>query len=165
MMTIFKFCLFCWRWSGELCKIKPYFAVLDCDFMPSNPMMPPRHNALMRGIFFGLGVMFFGLGLLGVIVPGLPTTVFILLAGFFWAKSSERFYRWLANHKIFGKMLTDWQERRAMPRFAKYLAWSMMSMSMAILFYVLPSDRLWIAWIATLSCVATGVWMARLPDA
>ena len=133
--------------------------------MQSDPAKQPHRNAFVRSIYFGLGVMFFGLGLLGVIVPGLPTTVFVLLAGFCWAKSSERFYRWLANHKVFGKMLKDWQERRAMPRFAKYLAWLMMGLSMMILYVILPNERLWIWALATLSCVVTAIWMARLPDA
>lgn len=62
-------------------------------------------------------------------------------------------------------MLTDWQERRAMPRFAKYLAWGMMGVSSAVLFYRLPSDKLWIAVLTGAICLATGIWMARLPDA
>lgn len=125
----------------------------------------PYDNPVMRWVFFVMGFVFVGLGILGAILPGMPTTVFILLAGYCWAKSSQRFHGWLLRHKIFGKMLMDWQERRAMPRFAKYLAWGMMTLSSVVLFYKLPSDKLWIALMTTAICLATGIWMARLPDA
>lgn len=135
---------------------------------PSQDRQAPHElhgNPLLRWAFFVMGFVFVGLGILGAILPGLPTTVFILLAGYCWAKSSVRFHNWLMRHKIFGKMLTDWQERRAMPRFAKYLAWGMMGVSSAVLFYRLPSDKLWIAVLTGAICLATGIWMARLPDA
>ena len=116
-------------------------------------------------LFLILGFLFLGLGILGVITPGLPTTVFILLAAACWARSSKRFYGWLLRHRMFGKMIIDWEERRAMPRFAKYIAWSMMLFSSAILFYRLPSEKLWIAFLVSGICLGAGIWMARLPDA
>lgn len=124
-----------------------------------------HRNAMVRWLFFVLGFVFVGLGILGAIVRGLPTTVFILLAGYCWAKSSRRFYGWLMHHKIFGKMLIDWQERRAMPRFAKYMAWSMMSVSNVFLFYRLPSDMWWLMVLIAGVCLLTAVWMAKLPNA
>lgn len=130
-----------------------------------NKTHQPHDNPLIRWAFFIMGFLFVGLGILGAILPGMPTTVFILLAGYCWAKSSRRFHGWLLRHKVFGKMLIDWEERRAMPRFAKYLAWSMMAMSSAFLFYKLPNDKLWIALITTIICLITSIWMARLPDA
>lgn len=137
--------------------------------MPSpKPHSPNTQNTtppVLRMVFFVLGFLFVGLGILGVFLPGLPTTVFILLAGYCWARSSERFYGWLANHKLFGKMLRDWEERRAMPRFAKYLAWGMMTLSCVFLFWRLPADKLWVAFLTLGICVASGIWMARLPDA
>lgn len=133
------------------------------------PNHQPKHqvhnNFLIRLMFLILGFLFLGLGILGVITPGLPTTVFILLAAACWARSSKRFYGWLLRHRIFGKMIIDWEERRAMPRFAKYIAWSMMLFSSAILFYRLPSERLWIAFLVSGICLGAGIWMARLPDA
>lgn len=137
--------------------------------MPNPKPHPPNSQnttpPVLRAVFFVLGFVFVGLGILGAFLPVLPTTVFILLAGYCWARSSERFYHWLANHKVFGKMLKDWEERRAMPRFAKYLAWAMMGLSCAFLFWRLPADKLWVAIVATTICVASAVWIARLPDA
>ena len=136
---------------------------------PESPPLSTKttihNNPMMRWVFFIMGFLFVGLGILGAVIPGLPTTVFILLAGYCWAKSSLRFHTWLMRHKIFGKMLTDWQERRAMPRFAKYMAWGMMCASSVFLFYKLPSDKLWVAIITSIICLITSIWMARLPDA
>lgn len=103
--------------------------------------------------------------MLGVILPGLPTTVFVLLAGYCWAKSSTRFHGWLLCHKVFGKILLDWQERRAMPRFAKYMAWGMMCASGVFLFYRMPADKMWLAYCIGGLCLAISIWMAKLPDA
>lgn len=122
-------------------------------------------NTLMRGVFFGLGVVFLVLGLIGVVVPGMPTTVFVLLAGYCWARSSQRFYEYLLSHQLFGKMITDWQERRAMPRFAKYLAWTMMAISTVVMFIRLPDDWLWLGVVMAVVSVLVAIWMARLPDA
>lgn len=122
-------------------------------------------NTLIRGVFFGLGVVFLALGLIGVVVPGMPTTVFVLLAGYCWARSSKRLYEYLLSHQVFGKMITDWQERRAMPRFAKYLAWAMMAISTMVMFIRLPDDWLWLGVVMAVAMLAVGIWMARLPDA
>lgn len=126
------------------------------------PKVPLR---LLRVAFFVLGCVFFALGMLGVVTPGLPTTVFVLMAGYCWSKSSERLHRWLMRHRLFGKMIRDWQTRRAMPRRAKYLAWGMMAASNVWFFYALPSDKRWLFYVVAGLCLAAGLWMARLPDA
>lgn len=142
--------------------------LLDFDMLQTMKRPADRlihKNTLMRGVFFGLGVVFLVLGLIGVIVPGMPTTVFVLLAGYCWARSSRRFYAWLMSHRIFGKMLTDWQERRAMPRFAKYLACLMMTASTVVMFVRLPDDWLWLGYVMAAVAILVAIWMARLPDA
>lgn len=124
-----------------------------------------HNNPWLRLAFLIMGFIFVGLGIVGVVLPGVPTTVFILLAGYCWAKSSRRFHARLMNHKVFGKILRDWQERRAMPRFAKYLAWGMMLLSCVLMFFRLPDDRLWLGGLFMVLCLGVGIWMARLPDA
>ena len=54
--------------------------------------------------------MFVGLAFIGVFIPGLPTTVFVLLAAWAFSRSSEKFEKWLLNHPIFGKLLRDWRD-------------------------------------------------------
>ena len=137
---------------------------------PLKPTQPTPKNlihqsALMRAVYFVLGLVCLILGLIGIVVPGMPTTVFILLAGYFWARSSRRFYAWLLAHRLFGRMIINWQTHRAIPRFAKYLAWSMMSLSTIILFFKLPSQWQWATWLLAAVSLGVGIWMARLPNA
>ena len=73
------------------------------------------------------------LGAIGVVVPGMPTTVFLLIALWAFSKSSERFRNWLYNHKTLGPPIRDWHEHRVIPVRAKILAVGMMSFSVAIL--------------------------------
>lgn len=61
------------------------------------------------------------LGILGIFVPVLPTTPFLLLAAACYARSSQRFYDWLLNNKYFGNYLRDYQQRKAVPLKVKIL--------------------------------------------
>lgn len=111
-----------------------------------------------------LGIFFLLLGIIGIIVPGMPTTIFILLAGWCWAKSSDKFYNWLINHKMFGHMIKNWQEKKSMPKKAKYLAWLMMGVSCMILFYRFHNTMLWLPLLVSIICFSVAVWMFKLPD-
>ena len=121
-------------------------------------------NRLVRWVLVTGGFLFVGIGILGLFVPGLPTTVFILIAAWCWAKSSRRFHAWLVAHRVFGPMIISWEERRAMPRFAKYMAWGMMAISTCTLALRLPADKQWITGVAGVFCLAVSLWMYRLPD-
>lgn len=63
-----------------------------------------------------------GLAILGVVLPLLPTVPFILVAAFFFARSSERLHNWLLTHPQFGPMITDWQTNGAIRPRVKRLA-------------------------------------------
>ncbi|MDQ2094304.1 YbaN family protein [Rhodalgimonas zhirmunskyi] len=76
----------------------------------------------MRFIWAGLGLLCVGLGLIGVVLPLLPTVPFMLLAAFFFARSSERLHFWLLNHRVFGPAISDWQSRGAINPRAKRIA-------------------------------------------
>ena len=76
----------------------------------------------MRSVYFLLGWSFFGLGAVGTVVPGLPTTPFMLLALWAFSKSSKRFHDWLYAHRLFGPPLNQWRTHRVIPVKAKVLA-------------------------------------------
>lgn len=86
-----------------------------------------------RYLLIGFGWLCVVIGLIGIVVPGLPTTVFLLAAAWAFSKSSERFQRWLLEHPRLGPPVHAWRDRGAIPLKAKVLAVLMMSVSLSIL--------------------------------
>jgi uncharacterized membrane protein YbaN (DUF454 family) len=68
-----------------------------------------------RRLLIGAGTLCTGLGIIGIFVPILPTTPFLLLAAACYMRSSERFYRWLINNRVFGAYVRNYIEGRGMP--------------------------------------------------
>ncbi len=87
----------------------------------------------MRYVLIGFGWVCVVLGAVGLVVPGMPTTVFLLVALWAFSKSSERFRIWLYDHKHLGPPIRDWHEHRVIPARAKIVALAMMAASLAIL--------------------------------
>ena len=87
----------------------------------------------MKPLYFMLGWCFFGLGAVGTVVPGLPTTPFMLLALWAFSKSSQRFHDWLYAHRVFGPPLQQWRSHRVIPAGAKLLAVATMAVSLVYL--------------------------------
>ncbi|HLO94047.1 MAG TPA: YbaN family protein [Burkholderiaceae bacterium] len=121
--------------------------------------MAPR--PLWRRLVWGAaGLLSLGLGILGIFLPLLPTTPFVLLAAFCFSRSSRRCEAWLLGHPRFGPMIHDWRAHRAIPWRAKQLAWLMMSFGSAMAAWRLPLA--W-CWVPAACCLAVGLWMWRLP--
>ena len=73
-------------------------------------------------MFFTIGILSLSLGYVGIVVPGLPTTVFILIAAWAFSKCSTKFTYWIENHRLFGPMVLNWQQYRGLSRRAKKVA-------------------------------------------
>jgi uncharacterized membrane protein YbaN (DUF454 family) len=100
----------------------------------------------MKPVYFLLGWGFFGLGAIGTVVPGLPTTPFMLLALWAFARSSQRFHDWLYAHRFFGPPLQRWNRHRVIPLRAKLLSVGTMTLSFAYLVLYTQLD----GWLITL---------------
>ncbi|VAX11470.1 Inner membrane protein YbaN [hydrothermal vent metagenome] len=73
-------------------------------------------------ILISLGFVFVALGGVGLVLPVMPTTPFLLVAAACFARSSPRFHEWLLDVHVFGSLIRNWQETRSIPKKAKLLA-------------------------------------------
>lgn len=71
-------------------------------------------NPVLRWIFLFCGFVLVGVGILGMFLPLLPTTIFFILAAWCFARSSERFHHWLHNNRLFGKYLNNYRINKGM---------------------------------------------------
>lgn len=79
-------------------------------------------HVLWQRTLFGVGVLFLIVGAIGMVVPMLPGTVFLILAAWCFARSSPRFEAWLLNHRYLGPSVRRWQETGAIPLPVKLFA-------------------------------------------
>ena len=83
----------------------------------------------------GLGFLSLGMAYVGVIVPGIPFSIFLVFAAYCFAKSSKKWHDWLYNHKYFGPFLTNWVQKRVFPTKGKYAMVLVMASSLAFLWF------------------------------
>jgi uncharacterized protein len=112
----------------------------------------PR-SRIAVAVYRGLGFAFVGLAALGVALPVLPTTPFLLLALWAFARGSPHLHARLLAHPRYGPLLVDWEARRAIPLRGKIASVAAMSVSFAIL--ALTTQRVW-------TLIAVGVVMAAV---
>lgn len=121
-----------------------------------------RH--IHRLTFLAIGISSLSLGLLGVFLPLLPTTPFILLSAYCFSRSSKRLDDWLRNHKVFGRFIRDWQEAGVIPLRVKWLSTLMMVLmtSYPIIFIIRPA---WLQLFVIITLVAVLVFIWSRPSA
>jgi len=71
----------------------------------------------------------------GVVVPGIPFSIFLVFAAYCFAKSNKKMHDWLYNHKYFGPFLTNWVQKKVFPTWGKYAMVLVMSSSLAFLWF------------------------------
>jgi uncharacterized protein len=126
---------------------------------------PTESRGVRRWPYLLLAWIALALGLVGVVLPGLPTTPFVLLAAWAAARGSARLHRWMRAHRLFGPIIRDWEAHGAVSRRAKWMATTMMAVSAAIFFLTAP--KLWMAVTGTaiMAVVATWLWLRPEPRA
>ena len=108
----------------------------------------------MRFVWIGLGSGAVVLGAAGVVVPLLPTTPFLLVAAWAFARSSPRLHRWLVTHPRLGPAIRDWQHHRAISRRAKGLAMLAIAATVATSLALGVSPVILSVQLAVLACVS-----------
>lgn len=117
-----------------------------------------------RWLWLGLAYLFLVLGIIGVVLPGLPTTPFVLLAAYCAARGSKRLHAWLLSHRVFGPMIRDWERSGAVSRKAK--RWAIGTMAACSVIFFLTAPRWWMAATGTaiMAVVATWLWLRPEPS-
>lgn len=117
---------------------------------------PPLQCAgrLRRTLYLSAGSVFLVAGVVGIAVPVLPTTPFLILAAFFYARSSKRCYEWLVTNRVFGRYLKDYLCGRGVSWRVKASALALLWITI-VLSTVLWVDALWLRLL--LLAVAAGV--------
>ena len=108
----------------------------------------------VRPILIGLGVFFVALGVIGIFLPVMPTTVFLLLAAACFVRSSDRLHRWLRQHRVLGSYLRAVEGRSGMPRRAKIITLAVLWISILCSAFIFV-DMLWLR--GLLLAIACGV--------
>ena len=119
-------------------------------------MQPPW----LRALWLCAGVAALLAGVIGIFLPLLPTTPFILLGAFCFSRGCARCDAWLLAHPRLGPLVRDWRSERAVPLRAKQLAWVMMAIGCAAAWpLLLPPWQ----WLPLLVCAMVASWLWYLP--
>ena len=118
---------------------------------------------IKRHLLLALGGLSMAIGIVGIFLPLLPTTPFMLLALWAFSKSSQRFHDYLWNHPRFGATARNWQQHRVVPRSAKISALLVIATSSLLLLFVLDVPR-WAA-ISAVSFMSLSLsWLLTRPE-
>jgi uncharacterized membrane protein YbaN (DUF454 family) len=115
-----------------------------------------------RMLWLALAYVALVLGVIGIFVPGLPTTPFVLLAAFAAARGSRRLHERLLAHRLFGPMIRDWQASGSVARRAKWAATTTMALCAVLMFLTAPKP--WMAATGTAIMAAVALWLWRRPE-
>ena len=120
------------------------------------------NNRLLRWLLICIGLVSTGLGVIGIFVPLLPTTPFLLLAAACFARSSERFHTWLIEHSHLGPIIKGYLDGSGIPLRAKRIA-------IALVWLTLPPSALllvppvWAKTLLVLLAISITCYLQRLP--
>ena len=117
----------------------------------------------MRWAWWLLAYVSLGVGIVGIFVPGLPTTVFVLISAWAASHGSERLHRWLLDHPRFGPAIRDWQAHGAVSRKGKWMASLTMLACALITLWCVPLVWVKVTSISIMACVCLWLWLRPLP--
>lgn len=127
------------------------------------PDAPVVRTGAVRIVWLAAGVAAVGLGGVGVVVPGLPTTVFFIIAASCFARSSPRFERWVLELPGIGPMVSDHRRGLGMPRRAKVIALSMMWAAILLSSVALRERPVIVAVLVAAGLVGSAYILGRVP--
>ncbi len=120
-------------------------------------------NPLVRGLWILGGLLCVALGGIGVVVPGLPSTVFFIMAAAAFSRSSERMERWVLGLPGVGKLVADYRAGLGMPMKAKVLAGTMIVVAVGISTGLLMESWTWRVVVIGVGLIGLGYIFGRVP--
>lgn len=117
---------------------------------------------LIRYSLIAIGTLSVGLGILGIFLPLLPTTPFLLLAATCYAKSSDKFYNWLISHKWFGNYIKQYREGQGIPLRGKVIGIAM-TWTTILISVIFAAKILLLKIFLILVAVGVTIFMLRMP--
>ncbi len=111
-----------------------------------------------------LVVIFVILGFIGALLPGMPTTVFLILAAWASSRGWPQMDNWLLNHPKYGSTLRDWRANGTVPRKAKWLATIMMSISAVLMLFTTAPVAVKVFTNTTMLVVCIWLWLRPEPQ-
>lgn len=130
--------------------------------MPHANTPPSQLPRWQRALWLSAGAGCMLAGIVGIFLPLLPTTPFVLLAAWCFSRGSVRWEHWLLGHPRFGPMVRDWRANRAVPLRAKQVATLSMVLGSAWGWWAMPPR---ISWLPAVWCSLVALWLWRLPNA
>lgn len=122
----------------------------------------PRRPGWQRLLLLALAWLCLVLAIIGAILPGMPTTVFVLISAWAAYHSSPRLHDWLLAHRLFGPMIRNWRAEGAVSRRAKWLASLTMALCTALLF--LGHSPRPLAYGASTVMAVVAIWLWLRPE-
>lgn len=118
-------------------------------------------NNIKKYLYQALGFACIGMAYVGFVVPGIPFSIFLVIAAWAFAKSSPRMHAWLYNHPWFGSFLTNWTQKQVFPTKGKYAMIIVMASSLAFLWFTTENVKaaLWSGGFMIL----VAIWAWRFP--
>ena len=108
----------------------------------------------MRIFFIIVGSVSLVLGILGMFLPLLPTTPFLLLSAAAWVKASPSLYEWLINHRVLGEYIRNFREHRAIPLRVKIISVSLVWLTIGYCIFAVVDEWWWAQVLMTLLATA-----------
>ena len=117
---------------------------------------------IKRALWFSLGMFCLGMAYIGVVTPGIPFSIFLVIAAYSFAKSSKKWHDWIYNHKYFGPFLNNWVNYRVFPFYAKISMIIVMSSTLVITWFMLHNLTM-ILWTGGFM-LGVAIWAWRYPS-
>jgi uncharacterized membrane protein YbaN (DUF454 family) len=116
---------------------------------------------MKKALYFVLGWLCLIMAYIGLVTPGIPFSIFLVGAAYFFARSNKRMEHWIYNHKHFGPFLTNWEKKRVFPQRGKYAMIIVMSSTVVIMSFFAPLKA--VLFSATFMALVA-VWAWRYPS-